>query len=308
MKSIGFIFLLLLGAAFTTIPKDTTLEYKFNVGDIYEIQQETQQAIKQTIPGMGEMTIDTKISGAMSIKVTAKTATGAKTEFSFLKIKMEMKSAQGTVTLDSDGDQNNPMNKVMKVFTAKPFIMIMSKNGTIEKIENAEEVAAGLGQLGLDEGTLAMAKQSLSQYLNETSLKSSIETGFVQYPSTGKTSVGGTWKTSLRGPGIIPTQFDNTWTLAKVEGDLAQLTSDATITSVDKDKEITLSGYKAKSDLSGQQAIKSKIDLKSGWPTEIKSMSEYKGNITILAGGQIPEDMVIPMEISSESSFVFVKK
>ena len=308
MRFIAFFILFLIGTAFTTVPADPVLEYKFTVGDLYEIQQETTQAIKQTIPGMGEMVIDTKLSGVMSFKVTEKIATGAKTDFTYLKIKMEMKSAQGNVVLDSEGDQTNAMNKVMKVFTSKALKVVLTKSGKVEKIENANELAAGINELGLDEGTLAMAKQSLNQFLSENALKSSIEQGLIQYPSPGKTAVGATWKTSADGAGAIPTRFDHTWTLSKVEGDLVSLTSDATITSVDKEKEITLSGFKAKSDLSGQQAIKSKASLKSGWPTEIRSLAEYKGNITILAGGQIPEDMTIPMEISMESTFTFVKK
>lgn len=308
MKFIRFFLLFLIGTAFTFVPADTPLEYKFKAGDVYELQQETTQAIKQTIPGMGEMTVDTKMSGAMSFKVLEKTANGAKTEFSFLKIKMNMKTGQGEVALDSEGDQANPMNKVMKVLTSKPLIVHLAKNGTIEKIENAENIAAGISELGLDEGTLAAAKQSLNQYLSENTLKSSIEAALVQYPTSGKAAIGSTWKTSMAGPGVIPTRFDNTWTLSKVEGGVASVTCDATISSVDKDKEITLSGFKAKSDLSGQQAVKSKIDVQTGWPTEIKSMAEYKGNITILAGGQIPEDMNIPMEISMESTFTVVKK
>jgi hypothetical protein len=308
MKFMRLLFLFLIGTAFTFPPADTKLEYKFKAGDVYEMQQETTQAIKQNIPGMGEVVIDTKISGAMSFKILETTSSGAKTEFSYLKVKMGMKSAQGEVVLDSEGDQTNPMNKVMKVLTTKPLTVYLSKSGTIEKIENVENISAGIGELGLDEGTLAVAKQSLNQYLNENSLKSSIEQALVQYPVSGKAGIGATWKTSMNGPGVMPTRFDNTWTLSKVEGDVASVTCDATIVSVDKDKEITLSGYKAKSDLSGQQAVKSKVNVKTGWPTEIKTLAEYKGNITLLAGGQIPEDMLIPMEISMESTFTIVKK
>jgi len=37
-------------------------------------------------------------------------------------------------------------------------------------------------------------------------------------------------------------------------------------------------------------------------------MSELKGKMILLAGGPIPEDMDIPMEIFSENSFTMKKK
>jgi hypothetical protein len=65
---------------------------------------------------------------------------------------------------------------------------------------------------------------------------------------------------------------------------------------------------KTKSDLSGRQMTKSKVDIKTGWPVELKALSEIKGTMILLAGGPIPEDMTVPMEITSESTFTIVKK
>ena len=67
-------------------------------------------------------------------------------------------------------------------------------------------------------------------------------------------------------------------------------------------------GLKAKTALSGKQAMKSKIDVKSGWPTKMDVLSELKGTMTLLAGGMIPEDMDVPMEILSETSYTITKK
>jgi Family of unknown function (DUF6263) len=308
MKFMRFAFLFLIGTAFTFVPADTKLEYQFKPGDVYEIQQESTQTIKQTVPGMGEMVIDNKVSGSMLLKVLEKTATGSKAEFTFTKVKMAMKSMQGEVILDSEGDQTNQMNKVMTALTNKGIIIFLSKNGTIEKVENADKISASINEMGLDAATMDVAKQSLSQYLNADALKSTIEATIVQYPSTGKAAVGGTWKTTTNSPSVIPMRFDNAWTLSKVEGEVGFITNDATVSSVDKEKILTLSGFKAKADLSGQQASKSKIDIKTGWPTELKSMAVYSGVITLLAGGQIPEDMAIPMETSAETTYTIVKK
>jgi hypothetical protein len=80
-------------------------------------------------------------------------------------------------------------------------------------------------------------------------------------------------------------------------------------TTTDKEKTINLpGGIKAKSDLAGRQASKSTVDVKTGWPTTLEVLAEIKGKMTLLAGGMIPEDMDVPMEILSESSFTITKK
>ena len=53
---------------------------------------------------------------------------------------------------------------------------------------------------------------------------------------------------------------------------------------------------------------KAKVNVKTGWPSEINALSEIKGDLTLLAGGPIPEDMKVPMVITSESTFKVVKK
>jgi hypothetical protein len=66
-------------------------------------------------------------------------------------------------------------------------------------------------------------------------------------------------------------------------------------------------GIKAKTNLSGKQSTKSKVDTKNGWPTETKVLSEIKGTLTLLAGGVFPSDMEVPMEIVTESTFLITK-
>jgi hypothetical protein len=102
---------------------------------------------------------------------------------------------------------------------------------------------------------------------------------------------------------------ENTWMLAGTAKTNANLTADGIFTTTDKEKTLTLpGGLKAKIDLNGKQALKSNVDIKTGWPTDIGVLSELKGTMTLLAGGVIPEDMEVPMEILTETTFKIVKK
>jgi hypothetical protein len=65
---------------------------------------------------------------------------------------------------------------------------------------------------------------------------------------------------------------------------------------------------KAKMDLQGKQATKNTINAKTGWPNTVETLSELKGKMILLAGGPIPEDMEVPMEIVTESKTTITKK
>lgn len=295
--------------AFSYPAKPIKLEYTFKVGDQYEMSQVSTQNIKQDIPGMGEVKIEVAVEGSMLFKIAEVTATGAKMETSYTNLKMVTKNPfAGNVTLDSKGPDDQPQNKVVKAILGKPFFVYMTRQGVIEKVENAENLYSGLGSIGLDSAMVLQMKASLQQSLGEPSIKASLEMALANYP-TEKVAEGATWKNSTATAMSFPMVIENTWTFTKLEGPLALLDCEGTVRTTDKEKVTSLpNGIKTKSDLNGRQMIKAKVDAKSGWPTELKTLSEIKGNMMLLAGGMIPEDMNVPMEIVSENTFTIVKK
>ncbi len=55
--------------------------------------------------------------------------------------------------------------------------------------------------------------------------------------------------------------------------------------------------------MKGRAASRAKVNLATGMPTEIKSISEIKGSMTVLAGNGVPEDMNIPTGNCHRSKF-----
>jgi hypothetical protein len=303
---VSVLFIIL--TAFSFQPASTTLEYKFKAGDTYEWKQSTQQSMKQTVPGAGEMNTDTKTETGLIIKILEKTPTGAKAEVILPKIKVETKSAMiGNITLDSDGDQSVDFNKILKSITTTVVIAYISKSGAVEKFEGVEKFQENLASLGLGEATKPMAKQIADQFTSQGSLKSNLEQALIQYPS-GKVSIGDTWKTTTAAPLNIPIRIENTWKLSAIESKTASIENDGLVMTSDSDKEFSANGFRAKANMTGRVAAKSKADLQTGWPQEIKLISEMKGTITVLAGNGIPQDMEIPTEIVTESQQTVAKK
>ncbi len=290
------------------MPADLDLKYKFKVGDKFEYSQSTKQTSKQNIPGMGEVNVDALMGGTMLLNVKEVTAQGARIEAQYAKINMSISSAMMNMKMDSEGSTDDPQNKMVKAITGKSFYFNMNNNGAIEKVEGVENIFSDLSSLGLDEATVGNTRKQLQQSLNDQSLKNMLENGLLQYAGK-KVKTGDTWSTTSMQTVSFPIKIENTWSVTKVEGNVASLSSDGAISTVDKEKVTNLpNGMKSKSDMAGRQAIIGKVDVASGWPSEVKILSEIKGNMTLLAGGMIPEDMAIPMEITTETTYNITRK
>ena len=104
-------------------------------------------------------------------------------------------------------------------------------------------------------------------------------------------------------------RIENTWSLTNADKDHATISGDGHLTTIDKEKVNNLvNGMRSKSDLSGTQKTTSQVDLKSGWPKEVKILSDINGKLTLLAGGLIPQDMDVPMTVKIETNYTISKK
>jgi hypothetical protein len=304
---IRFLIFTLFAFAFTLPPADVKIQYEFKIGDEYTWVQTTKQTIKQSVMGT-EQIVDNVYEGAFSLKVVALTSTGAKIETQFTRLKNSTKSPMGSSEMDSEGATESMENKVFKSMVNKSFFVFMNRRGQIEKLEGTDNLWSGFSSLGLDEAREKAMKQALDQVAGESSLKANLEQVLVAYPDK-KLKQGESWKTSGSLPMNFPVTLENTWNIDQLSATEANLSGDGVYFTNDKAKTIELpGGFKAKADLAGKQAMKSKVNVKSGWPTKLDVLSELKGKMIILAGGMIPEDMDIPMEILTETSYVITKK
>lgn len=306
MKKIGFVLIFLAATAFTFPAKEVKLEYVFKVGDEYTLNQTTNQTIKQTIMGMDQVA-ENLVAGQMRYKVTAVTATGAKLEMRFLKLKSSLKSIMGEKAMDTEGEIDNAENKVLKSMMNKVVLVNISKQGIVE-IENSDNLWTDMNNLGLDEATLEQTKIVMEQMMGNKSLKNSLERAMVYYTDK-KVKPGDTWFSKNAFPMDFPIENNNTWSLANLAGDAAKVNGDGTCVTLDKNKVVNLpGGIQAKMDLAGNQVTKADVNAKTGWASEIRISSTLKGKMTLLAGGMIPMDMDVPMEILSQITYTIVKK
>lgn len=179
MKIISCLIMLVI---FTFTGKNTNLEYTFKVGDQYVWLQSTKQTVKQTLPGIGDVTIDVKVDGAFKLTVLELTSTGARLDVQYLKIKVESGSPMLNVNLDSDGEDDNLQNRIVKSMIGKPFYFHLTTRGVIENVKGSESLLSDVSGLGLDEAAQAKVKKLLEETVGGSSVKASLETGFLTYP------------------------------------------------------------------------------------------------------------------------------
>ena len=306
----GIILTIIIGICGGFAPvADVTLQYKFKAGEEYEYGQLSKQNAVQTLPGMGEMKMDGTLGGTMLLKIKSVDSNGsARIESQYSKLKMVTNSFIMSMSMDSEGSQEEDGNKIIKSLTGKTFFFTLTKTGSVENVEGVENLYSGLGSLGLDEDVLTKTRKALQQTINDKSIKTLLENGLVSYPEK-PVKAGDKWNTSSVQAVNFPMRIDNTWSLLTADGNSANISCEGSLTTIDKEKVNNLvNGMKTKSDLNGTQKTNSQIDLKSGWPKEVKILSDIKGKMILLAGGLIPQDMEVPMTVKIETNYTIVKK
>ncbi|MBS1488124.1 MAG: hypothetical protein JST43_11110 [Bacteroidetes bacterium] len=307
MKKSLFLVAVVALCSFTSPDKEKQFQYTFKKGDVYEITQMSMVTQHIVVAGM-DQNIETNIQGGMRMKTIELIGNSGKFEIEFTSLSLKMKSPG--MDMNSDGDTTNQANKMMgkaiRLMVGKKFNFTLTKNGVVESVENTENLWSGME--GKDPA-MAQMKASLEQSFGKSSLKRSFEGMFVLYPEN-KIKTGSTWKnTAPTGNGMLPTEVANEYTLQSVTEPTATIVSDGQIFTSDSTKVISLQqGLRATASLKGRQVIKTTVSAASGWPEVSKSYSEVKGKMILLAGGQIPEDMPMQMEIKTEGEYTLKKK
>ncbi|NJM27018.1 MAG: hypothetical protein HC859_17635 [Bacteroidia bacterium] len=291
-------------------PADLKLEYTFGMGDELEWNQSAKQAITQTIMGM-DQEVKTNVASGLLLKVVKLTPTGAQLEarYKTLMLQTALPMGMGEYGLNSQGAQDKPENQIAKAITDKPFTVYMTRLGEVEKVEGTENLWSGFDKVEMDADKKAKLKEQLQQSFNDESVKAQLEAGLMRYPNK-PIKTGDTWMSKSNMPLTFPLSANNTWSVGDITEALVKVNCKSAIETYDKNKVIVVPpGLKSKMDMSGTLKLDGAVNPKTGWPSQVKTTSEIKGIMTLLAGGMIPTDMDVPMLIKMETTYTIrVKK
>jgi hypothetical protein len=308
MKKITILLIGLIStSAYTYAQKEYKLHYSFKKGDTYEWSQ--SEVIKQHILVAGnEQNTETTIKANALLKVIELVPNGARFEIEYTKVFSNV--PQAGLTLDSEGDTTkNIGNKVLQAMKGKKFNFTLTKTGTIESVENIENLWSGLTPAnGFKVAETAPMKATLENQFGKASVTNTLEASLVSYPEN-KVKVGIAWNTKKTIANPLPLGTDYVWTLESVQEPNGVIVADGKSASTDTTKIITLQqGLKATTNFKGRKVFKVNVNLSTGWPETTKAYSEQKGTMMLQPGGQIPEEMPLALDLSIDSEYTIKKK
>jgi hypothetical protein len=300
------IFLCLLFLGMRTPEGEVQLKYQFKQSDQFSWVQFKKQSVKQTIMGM-DHEMHNNMHGEYLLKVVEVTAGTARIEAQFVKLKTTSKSIVGHMVLDSEGAPELTETKLVRTVIGKPLYVTIAETGDVRKIEGAKNVTADLGNVPVEGQTQEIMVSVLRQFLSEPALKANFKEVFIEYPTT-PLKPGDKWKTRHQ-PGMsFPITLENTWSISEILPANINLAGEGIITTTDKEALVEFAGIKAKTDLSGKQTVKTSLNLKTGWPSKQDATAELKGTMKFAAGGMVPADMDVPVQVFYKSTHVIKRK
>lgn len=284
--------------------KDISLAYNLKVGDRFELRQKTDQKIVQTIMGMNQ-TGNNTYDGKIGMRVVSIDGSRIRIEAKMVHLKSHMKNFLNETNVDTEGDMSDASNKIVGAMMNRPFFVTISKSGTVEKVEEVENLWAGVDKLDVSDEEKSKVKATIGQMINESSFKNGLGQAFLTY--AGKpVQPKETWTTQSGIPADFPVRSDNTWFVETATSSQAVVNGDGIFSTTDKEKMVALPGdLKARVNLSGNQKVNASATLKTGLPEKVTIDAKLSGIFLLLAGGLLPMDMEVPITIETHTDYTF---
>lgn len=252
---------------------------------------------------MNQETMGQKMDNNMLMESTYDVAAGQGTDrritVTYDRIAMEVKSPMGNMAYDSkDPAKGDPKLAMMNGMLNKPFIMEVSEQGEIKKVEGLQEIVNAMGDSTTDEG--AQMRTQMAQTFNDTAIKSMMQQSLNIFPDH-PVKKGDTWKKSYTmNMGFMSMTVDNTFKLASVDGGKAHIDVNSTIKGgAGSGGAEMMNGMSI--NLNGDQKGTMDVDVETGLVTESKLKQTIKGEVS----GQ---GMKIPMNITVDNHLTAKKK
>jgi hypothetical protein len=296
-KSISFILLLLFVVAIAGAQEKIVLNLQ--PGKVYTLKQTSISEQIQNVNGMPqEMTItvqqdtDFKImsleNGIYEVKVIPTSTSTVQ------------KSAMGSMVMDSEGTQTDPMNKIMKNLTDKPINMKMNVYGEILEVDASEYQKGIMDGVELPEIQKMQVEAEMLKSLSNQTLTDSYQTLFNIYPKNEEVAVEDTWENEFKTSVIVTINSTATNELTAVEDKTYTITSKA-IMKTEENEKMDFMGIQAVANLKGNMQATYTIDRETGWINEMVQKQKLMGTVVTVPSKDAPEEIKITMDVNNTS-------
>ncbi|PZP51430.1 MAG: hypothetical protein DI598_03260 [Pseudopedobacter saltans] len=239
--------------------------------------------LKNSSSQMG-MEVSMDLTTVLSALVTTHSPNTLMT-FQYTNLKASADMMGQKVNVDSDQPGSN--NESLKKMTNKPFDFLLDKNGTVIKVTGFDSLLASFGP-----------NNPAANFLNEDAIKSLMDQNFSFYPNKS-VGVGDSWTKTSTIFNSVKLNTNTTYTLEKVENNLAYIKLSATAVTEGTQK-MSINGMEVALRLKGTQTGEIVVDMQTGLFTTSTTQQNLQGAISAM--GQ-----EIPVNIKSDLSSTFKK-
>lgn len=288
---------LFLAANVLTAQENISLNLK--KGETYTLNQTSISTMDQVVSGMP---IKSKTTVIVETNFTVTGMNGENYLIEIVPTKMSTKQVtdMGEMSMDSEGDDSDPMNVIMKNLVNRPMTMELSPKGEISNFNSAgylDDIMKGIDMP--DMAKIQLGAQMAEQY-NDQALMDSYKYYFSLYPNT-KVAVGDTWKSEYTADVMVPINTQLTNELTSIDADNYTINSTAQL-STNGSQESKVMGMSAVADLKGSMKTTYVLNKKTGWITTMQQEQNIDGEMTILKSAQMPEEMKMTMKVNNATS------
>ncbi len=303
MKKTLTLLLCFLALASHSQKTKSELALNLKLGKTYYHSSTAKVTLNQKMKDL-ELNSYVTAKGKMSFKVLAITDSTFDLEARYLSISMVQRIQDKLTSVNTDDkDTSDAMTRIMKKMINRPFNVIMLKTGKVKSIKNIDALYSKVfdGFPQLSEQQKADALERIKQAYGEKAFINSIEQITNIFPLK-QVAVADKWKiTTYLESGGFKFNVETTYSLAKLTGDYAIISGNATVKTVDNDTYTMSKGLPIKFDLSGTVKSTIKVHASTGWIDESNTTMELTGNGEVKDNPKTPGGLTIPMVMTTET-------
>lgn len=237
------------------------LKFNFEKGKGYDY--EMIMNMDQEVMGTKQQ-IDMSTYYSMDVTEDDGSMKSIKTRFDRFKMNMDVMGmklevdTEKPIATGSDTDvEKNPLAMLNRLFGAikgQQFLMKVDPEGKVVEITGFKEMGQSIADsLGLDKEKKEEMMKSFSQQFNETSMKEQFERVLYIFPNK-EVKVGDSWEKKTVTSGPMAGNYNSTYTVKDIEGDMVTLEE---VTKIESDNE----QMKLKGEQTGTLVVDSKTGL-----------------------------------------------
>jgi hypothetical protein len=277
--------------------KAIDLKLALQPGTQYLYTMDSKTVMEQSAMGQKMKTEQNMIMESTYDVAAGSTPDAQRITVMYKRIVSSIKNPMLNVNYDSNdpstADSTNPMAKMVN----KPFVMEVTSQGEVIKLEGLSAIINAVGDSTTLEG--AEARRQMAQSFSDTAIKSMMQQSLNIFPDH-PVKPGDTWKKSYTmSIGPMAMKIDNEFKLTSVTGNTAHIDVNAKITGGGGGDEAEAENMSIT--LSGDQKGTMEVEVGTGLVTDSKLKQTITGDMSM-------QGMKIPMSISSDIHMSAKKK